>query len=422
MYANIDGWTPSVLTQGQWTLEDGTQIPTPSFEERADLDRWLISTLQSLIGEVNEQMEGYYLYKVIPPIVAFIDDLTNWYIRRSRRRFWRSADNQAEQLDKASAYATLYEVLVTFSKVMAPVLPFMTESIYQHLVVEAGVAQEGQESIHLCDYPVVERNKINLELEKEITLVRQTVRMGRALRATHNLKTRQPLKAMTVVHPEQDVLDALQRQESLLLEELNIKEVHLVTHDQELSSLSFKANFKTLGRRLGKRMKEAAQAIQAFTRTEWNTLQAGGSIEIAGEAITAEDVLVTHHAKDGVVLEVEEALTVALDTQLDEALLCEGYAREVISRCQKMRKSAGLEISDRVHLVICVDAGPLANALADFAQEIESELLATSAETKELSEGESLLASFTGANAELSTAEEINFDDMRCIVGLKKAD
>jgi isoleucyl-tRNA synthetase len=168
-------------------------------------------------------------------------------------------------------------------------------------------------------------------------------------------------------------------------------------------------------------MKEAAQAIQAFTRTEWNTLQAGGSIDIAGEAIIADDVLVTHHAKEGVVLEVEEALTVALDTQLDETLLCEGYAREVISRCQKMRKSAGLEISDRVHLVICVDAGPLANALADFAQEIESELLATSAETKELSEGESLLASFTGAGSELSTAEEINFDDMRCVIGLKKA-
>ena len=122
---------------------------------------------------------------------------------------------------------------------MAPVLPFMTESIYQHLVVDAGVAQNGQESIHLCDYPVVDRSKINAELEKEIALVRQTVRMGRALRATHNLKTRQPLRAMTVVHPEQEVIDALLRQESLLLEELNLKEVILVTHDQELSSLGF---------------------------------------------------------------------------------------------------------------------------------------------------------------------------------------
>ncbi|MAD60807.1 MAG: isoleucine--tRNA ligase [Myxococcales bacterium] len=422
MYANIDGWTPSILSEGQWALADGTLIPTPSFDERADLDRWLISTLQSLVAEVNEQMEGYYLYKVIPPIVAFIDDLTNWYIRRSRRRFWRSADTHTEQVDKASAYATLYEVLVTFSKVMAPVLPFMTESIYQHLVVEAGVAKEGQESIHLCDYPTVDRSKIKLDLEKEITLVRQTVRMGRALRATHNLKTRQPLKAMTVVHPEQEVLAALQRQESLLLEELNLKEVILVTHDQELSSLSFKANFKTLGRRLGKRMKEAAQAIQTFTREEWNILQSGNTIEIAGEAISADDILVTHHAKEGVVLEVEEALTVALDTQLDEALLCEGYAREVISRCQKMRKSAGLEISDRVHLVVCVDPGPLADALSTFAQEIESELLATSAETKALNAGSDLLESFTGDSNSLSTAEEINFGEMLCVAGLKKAE
>ena len=212
------------------------------------------------------------------------------------------------------------EVLVTFSKVMAPVLPFITETIYQHLVVEIGVTEEGCESIHLCDYPSVEPEKINLDLEHEIALVRQTVRMGRALRASHNLKTRQPLQAMTVVHPDQTVLDALQRQELFLLEELNIKSVQLVTDNQELSTLSFKANFKTLGRRLGKRMKEAAQLIQNFNREQWNILQAGGSVEVADEAITSEDVLVTHHAKEGVVLEVEDALTVALDTQLDEAL------------------------------------------------------------------------------------------------------
>jgi isoleucyl-tRNA synthetase len=422
MYANIDGWSPSVLTSGTWEIQDGVSLPTPTFDERADLDRWLISTLQSLVAEVNEQMEGYYLYKVVPPIVAFIDDLTNWYIRRSRRRFWRSAHHHEEQLDKASAYATLYEVLVTFSKVMAPVLPFMTESIYQHLVVEAGVAEEGRESIHLCDYPEVERDKINLELEREIALVRQTVGMGRALRATHNLKTRQPLKSMTVVHPNQDVLDALNNQELLLLEELNIKSVSLVTHDQDLSTLSFKANFKTLGRRLGKRMKEGAKAIQNFTREEWTLLQAGESVEVAGEMIKADDVMVTHHAKEGVVLEVEDALTVALDTQLDEALLREGYAREVISRCQKMRKSAGLEISDRIELVICVDEGELSYALLTFSDEINSELLVQVSETRRLSEGSVLIESYTSEKSTLRTAEEILFGEMSCVVGLKRAE
>ena len=423
MYANIDGWSPDALVSGSWTPKGETEaVATPVFEERAALDRWLISTLQSLVSEVNEQMEGYYLYKVIPPIIAFIDDLTNWYIRRSRRRFWRSAESVAERHDKASAYATLYEVLVTFSKVMAPVLPFMTESIYQHLVVEAGVAEEGRDSIHLCDYPEVERDKINLELEREIALVRQTVRMGRALRATHNLKTRQPLKSMTIVHPDTEVLAALERQEALLLEELNIKSVERVTHDQDLSSLSFKANFKTLGRRLGKAMKEAAQQIQDFTRSEWDRLQAGETIEVVGELISLEDVLVTHHAKEGVVLEVEDALTVALDTQLDDDLVREGHAREVISRCQKMRKSAGLEISDRVELIVCVDQGGLADALAVFSDEIESELLAVSTETRSLDAGEALIKEYTQDTASLQTAEEIDLGDVRCVVGLKKAD
>ncbi len=422
MYANIDGWAPQALSSGSWTPNGSSEgITTPRFEERADLDRWLISTLQSLVAEVNEQMEGYYLYKVVPPIVSFIDDLTNWYIRRSRRRFWRSAETEVERLDKASAYATLYEVLVTFSKVMAPILPFMTESIYQHLVVEAGVAEGDCDSIHLCDYPEVERHKINLDLEREIALVRQTVRMGRALRATHSLKTRQPLQSMTAVHPDEEVLNALKRQEALLLEELNIKAVELVTHDQELSTLSFKANFKTLGRRLGKRMKEGAQEVQSFTRDQWNALMAGESIEVAGEPISVDDVLVTHHAKTGVVLEVEDALTVALDTQLNEALVREGYAREVISRCQKMRKSAGLEISDRVELVICVNEGSLATALTDFSTEIYSELLSVQAETRSFSAGAALINEYTADDAELRTAEEIDLGDYRCIVGLKRA-
>jgi len=226
---------------------------------------------------------------------------------------------------------------------------------------------------------------------------------------------------MTVVHPDPEVLAALERQEDLLLEELNIKSVERVTHDQDLSTLSFKANFKTLGRRLGKRMKEGAQQIQSFTREEWDKLQAGGVVEVAGEVINIEDILVTHHAKEGVVLEVEDALTVALDTQLDEALIKEGQAREVISRCQKMRKSAGLEISDRVSLIICVDQGGLAEALASFSNEIESELLAVNSETRDFDAGQALIDEYTGEEARLQTAEEIDLGEVRCIVGLKKA-
>ena len=156
LYARADQWHPATGLEG---------VETPALEDRPELDRWICSVLQSLIREVNTQMEGYYLYRVVPPLLHFIDDLTNWYIRRSRRRFWRAASDEAGRVDKAAAYATLYEVLVTFSKVIAPVLPFISEQLYQHLVFTPGVAAEGEDSIHLCAYPEAEVEKIDEALE-----------------------------------------------------------------------------------------------------------------------------------------------------------------------------------------------------------------------------------------------------------------
>ena len=155
----------------------------------------MISVLQTLVREVNTQMEGYYLDKVVPPMLAFIDHLTNWYIRRSRRRFWKSGD----AADKASAYATLYEVLVEFSRVLAPVLPFVSESVYQHLVVGPGMAAANEDSVHLCSYPQPEAARTDLHLEAQMAAVRQVVALGRTLREKHKLKGRQPLAAVTIV-------------------------------------------------------------------------------------------------------------------------------------------------------------------------------------------------------------------------------
>ena len=418
-YALVDEWTPPLAEQVQgdrpWGMAD---VETPALADRADLDRWVISTLQSLIREVNQQMEGYYLYKVVPPIVGFIDDLTNWYIRRSRRRFWRPATTPEARIDKAAAYATLYEVLVTFSKVMAPILPFITDAVYQHLVVDPGVAPQDKESIHLCDYPEVEREKIDETLEAEVTHVRQVVRMGRALRTQHSLKTRQPLRAMTIVHHDAEALAILGRQEALILDELNLKRLIRVTDGAALSTLTFKANFKTLGRRMGKRMKAAAQAIQALTADQWETLHGGSSLEIEGESITAEDVLVTHHAKPGVVLEVEEALTVALDTDLDDDLRCEGLAREFISRCQKLRKNVGLEITDRITLMVSTDASLLIEALKTHYDELCSELLAHAVEVTELdAEALKVIAQDAEANQAVERASW-DVDGSACVVHL----
>jgi isoleucyl-tRNA synthetase len=412
-YAIVDGWYPASDLQ-QVRLKDTS---TPEWSQRSDLDRWLISTLQSLIAEVNQQMEGYYLYKVVPPIVNFIDDLTNWYIRRSRRRFWRSATTPEALQDKAAAYATLYEVLVTFAQVMAPVLPFMTEAIYQHLVVDTGVNHPDQDSIHLCDYPQVNTALIDTQLEREVALVRQAVKMGRALRTKHSLKTRQPLRAMTLVHHDQSVLDALHTQSELILEELNLKHLYLVTDDHSLSTLSFKANFKTLGRRFGKRMKGAAQHIASFDRATWDTLKQGSTVEVEGEAISMEDVLVTHHPKEGVVLEVEEGMTVALDSILDDDLIREGLAREVISRCQKLRKNSGLAITDRIELDLQVTDTMMHTAIQEYHTEISEELLATQLQVEHVTQN---TFNQTILEHPADFQEAWALDEMHCHVVLQK--
>lgn len=369
-YANIDGWHPDTGLDG---------VETPAAGDRPELDRWLLSVLQSLVAEVNEQMEGYYLYRVVPPVLGFIDDLTNWYIRRSRRRFWRAAESEADQIDKAGAYATLYEALVTFAKVLAPIMPFISDALYQDLVVAPGCAAEG-DSIHLCDYPEVQPGLIDRDLEAQVAVTRQVVSMGRALRERHKLKTRQPLRRVTIVHHDAPVLRAIEAHAELIADELNVKEVVGQPDDHALATLTFKANFKTLGRRLGKRMKEGAAAIAKLTAAEWETLQSGGQVMVADTPITSEDVLVMREPKGDVVIEVDGALTVALDTELDDALVREGLARELVSRLQRLRKDSGLEVTDRVDVTVRTEAEPVHQMLQALHIYVATEVLASKME------------------------------------------
>ena len=370
-YANIDGWHPATGMG---------ELGTPPAAERPEHDRWLLSVLQSLVREVNEQMEGYYLHRVVPPMLGFIDHLTNWYIRRSRRRFWRSATTLEARRDKASAYATLYQALVTFSKLTAPVLPFMSEALYQNLVVAPGVAEGGLDSVHLCDYPVVDATLIDVELEREIALAREAVGLGRALREKHKLKTRQPLSCVTIVHHEPAALAALARHRDLIADELNVRAVALVSDDADLATLTFKANFKTLGPKLGPRMKEAATVLQNLSSEQFNLLNDGGAMEIAGASVTLADVLVTRTARGDVVIETAGALTVALETTLNEVLLAEGHAREVVSRVQKLRKDTGLAVTDRITLQLWCSDAALSAALEAHRAYLADEVLATRVE------------------------------------------
>jgi isoleucyl-tRNA synthetase len=375
-YANIDGWLP-----GNTAL---------ACEQRPEIDAWILSKLQSLILNVNTQMEGYYLYKVVPPMLDFIDDLTNWYIRRSRRRFWKNTSDDASRLDKEFAYATLYEVLVTFSKVLAPVLPFMSETLYQNLVYEIGQIQAQEDSVHLCDFPVANGKKINAQLEKNVAAVRQIVRMGRALRERYRIKTRQPLLAVTIVTHDVSTQKAVLHHAELIEQELNVKSVVVVADDDFLCDVQLKPNFKTLGKRLGSRMKEASETISRFSRAELSQLQKGNRLHVAGELIAIEDVLATRVARTDVVLETQDHLTVALDKRLNDELVAEGLIREAVSQLQKLRKDSGLEVTDRVELYWQTNVEVLKQAFLQYASYIKQEVLATILEQKDHAEARNL--------------------------------
>jgi isoleucyl-tRNA synthetase len=361
-YANIDGWHPVA-----------GMAAAPNLAGRPELDRWIISVLQSLVADVNAKMEGYYLYQVVPPMLAFIDDLTNWYIRRSRKRFWRN-DNPA---DKASAYATTYEVLTTFSKLLAPVMPFFAESIYLRLVRDVGMPG-ALDSVHLDSYPMAESSKIDVDIEAAMAVARSAVELGRALREKHKLRTRQPLASVTLVTSDPRSRDRLAAQQALIAEELNVKVVHIRSDDAELSSISCKANFKTLGKRAGTKMKAIAAAVEAFDRNTWKTLDAGGEVVVEEVVLTRDDVLVSRTAVGEVVLQTEGDLTVALDTKLTDELRRDGLLREALRALQQARQeTAELSVQHRIHLHYQTDDADLADMLLGHEAMVREEVLIT---------------------------------------------
>ncbi|MBT5449519.1 MAG: isoleucine--tRNA ligase [Gemmatimonadetes bacterium] len=352
-YAALDGWSP----------EDGDQVP------QNRLDRWVLSELQTLIHELNTEMEAYRLYRTVPAMVAFVEKLTNWYIRRSRRRFWKSEDDQ----DKAAAYATLYRVLVTFVKALAPVLPFITESIYQNLVCR--VDESAPDSVHLCDMPQADESLRDAELEEQMELATRAVVLGRSLRSKHDLKVRQPLRSLYLLPPDEHSRYELGQMVDLLADELNIKEVVMVEDETDLSEVSYRPNFRVLGPRFGKQMKEVGQRIGELTQQEIEILKAGDKIAVAGGEIGIEDVEVQRREKEGVVVAIDNNLGVGLDVQLDDELVAEGVAREIVNRVQNMRKDAGLEVSDRIRIGVQGEAG-LLEAIGQHREYIAAETLA----------------------------------------------
>ena len=348
-YANIYKWKPD------------------RSKPKSDIDRWILSLLQKLISDVEKGMDGYILSQAVEPFVAFIDQLTNWYIRRNRSRFW--ADEETD--DRKEAFQTLYTVLFELTKVAAPFVPFISDAIYQDLKTK-----EDSISVHLCDYPMVDGTLRDETLEKEMASVQTAVSMGHALRKEYKLKVRQPLPKAHLISSDPNVIKLLKAQEHLILDELNVKAIEYHTDEKEFVEVSIKPNFRTLGRRAGPLMKKVQAVILALPI---NALDSGSyDLQIDGESfpITAEDVLVDRKVKEGTVAATEGAITIALDTTLDDALKLEGLAREIVNKVNTQRRNQGFDVTDRITMVI--DSTPYVRECFDkHGDYIKGEVLAT---------------------------------------------
>ena len=274
------------------------------------------------------------MQKTASALVSFLDDLNNWYIRRSRRRFWRSENDS----DKKEAYDTLYRVLLTFVKLACPIVPFITETIYQNLKTS-----DMPESVHLCDYPVYNAKERDENLEKEMRLIVKTIEMGRSLRSASNLKIRQPLKSYIIVDRNSFDRAILEKNKEIIAEELNVKQVDIQSDESSLVSYSAKANFKVLGSKLGKSMKEVASIIQDFDNNKIEKLLEGEKAKIvysAGEIdIDENDLVIQRTEKEHVKVLNDGEITVGFDTEITKELLLEGVARDLIRFVQTVRKT-----------------------------------------------------------------------------------
>ena len=335
MYANIDRFT-----------YDGSSVP---LAERPEIDRWIISELNSLTERYIGFMEAYDVTKAARSVSDFtIDQLSNWYVRRNRRRFWKSEMGK----DKTAAYQTLYDCLVTVVKLMAPFAPFLAEELYRNL--NGVTRREEHESVHLATVPAADPAAIDVALETRMERAERIVMLVRAMRMKSNLKVRQPLRRIILPIADERERHEVQRMEDVILEEINVKGIEYVTDDSGIVHKRAKANFKSIGPKFGKSVKPVAERIKNMTPAEIVELEQNGTLTIlAGDLrcmLGRDDVEIVREDIRGWLVESDGTLTVALDTGLDDALIAEGTAREFVSRIQNMRKDAGFEVTDRINI------------------------------------------------------------------------
>ena len=356
LYANIDGFDAT-----KYTLE---------YDKLPAMDKWLLSRLNTVVQDVDYDLENYRIPEAARALQDFVDEMSNWYVRRGRERFWAKGMEQ----DKINAYMTLYTALVTVSKAAAPMIPFMTEQIYLNLV--KSVDKEAPESIHLCDFPVADLQMIDKKLEEDMKSVLDTVVLGRAARNTANIKNRQPIGKM-YVKAEAELSDFYR---DIIADELNVKEIVYSQDVRDFTTYTFKPQLKTLGRRFGKQLNALKEVLTGLDgNSAMDEINEKGTLTVIldgkEEMLEKDDLLIDMAQVEGFVSESYGGITVVLDTNLSEELVEEGFVYEVISKIQTMRKEAGFEVMD--HIVVSVQGNEkIGSVVKKNTESIQTKVLA----------------------------------------------
>lgn len=350
-YANIDNWEP---------LKVKDEV---KFKPKHDLDEWILSELHQLISQTTKYMDDYNLTKATRPMMDFVDNLSNWYVRRSRRRFWKSENDR----DKNDAYQTLYIVLKEMSKIIAPFMPFLADEIYRNLTKPQ---KDVEYSVHLCDWPESKKEHINQKLNEKMAVIRKIVTLGHAVRSRSGIKVRQPLSKIKVAVPEKFDKKNILDQENVILEELNVKELEILKEVGDEVDKTVKPDAKKLGPKYGGKVQQIIKDVKEGNYEELDN----GKLKVSGVTLENDEFEVGYEGKEGFDVYGESGFVVVLDTSITDDLKYEGYAREIIRYIQEMRKKAGYEVYERIYLQVKAE-GEVEKAVLKFADYIKKETL-----------------------------------------------
>ncbi|MCR9199237.1 MAG: class I tRNA ligase family protein [Planctomycetaceae bacterium] len=382
-YALADGFEPTAELKARVALASGTAAGVTAIADRPEIDRWILSNLQSLISVAHTELSDFNAAGFCEAAAAFVDDLSNWYIRRNRRRFWRSKD--ASDTDKLAAYETLYEVLVRLSQLLAPCMPFLTERMYQNLVLGSDPASDERpsdlpESVHLCDYPQAEAGLLDEALNKRMAAAQLVVQLGHRLREENSLRVRQPLAELQFATADAQAGDAILQLADVVSDELNIE---VVTRQDNLDSLvgySYRPNLRTLGPKYGKLLGVLRSKLPELGDEVLSPLRRGESltVDIDGNEVSLEpdDVLISTEQAEDWVCSDEAGIQIAIHRVLTEPLIAKGMSRDFVRHVQQLRKDAGLQMQDRIQIAYASDSKLLESMIAEYRDYICGETLA----------------------------------------------